>query len=123
AGNRDALATVTRRLASSSHYFIGNDPSLWRDAPHFGEVRYDDVYPGIDAVYYGVEGNLEYDLVVEPGADPGIIALDFHGVDALRIDASGNLLLGSSDDAPVQHRPLVYQMVDGARRLVDGAYH
>ena len=122
AGNRDAVATGTRRLDSRSHYFIGSDPSLWRHVPHFGAVRYDDVYPGIDAVYYGVEGNLEYDLVVEPGADPGIIALDFHGIDALRIDAAGDLLLGTSDDAPVQHRPVVYQVVDGARRLVDGAY-
>lgn len=122
-GNPDSVASALGRLDSTSHYFIGSDPSQWqRHVPHFAQVRYDEVYPGIDAVYYGNEGNLEYDLVVEAGVDPSVIALDIHGVDALRIDALGDLVLGSGVHAPVQHRPIVYQVVAGARRLVDGAW-
>ncbi|PZR71965.1 MAG: hypothetical protein DI537_47855, partial [Stutzerimonas stutzeri] len=39
----------------------------------FGKVRYSDVYPGIDVVYYGNQRELEYDFIVAPGADPGRI--------------------------------------------------
>lgn len=107
----------------TSRYFIGNDPAAWkRDVQRFGQVRYEDVYRGIDAVYYGNRGELEYDFVVAPGADPGVIALDFAGVDGMSLDTNGNLVLDTGDGALVQHRPVVYQMVDGARRLVDGAY-
>jgi hypothetical protein len=37
-----------------SHYLIGNDPSQWRkNVPNYAKVAYDEVYPGIDLVYYG----------------------------------------------------------------------
>lgn len=123
--NANPAPRVTGELPQpgASHYFIGNDPSGWqRNVSHFGRVRYEGVYAGIDAVYYGADGELEYDFVVAPGADPGEIALDFSGVDALSLDASGNLVLDTGEGAVVQHRPVVYQVVDGVRRLVDGAY-
>jgi hypothetical protein len=59
-----------------SNYFIGTDPDEWRtDIPHYRCVTYHDVYPGANVVYYGAGRNLEYDFVVEPGADPSHIAL------------------------------------------------
>jgi hypothetical protein len=57
--------------AANSYYFIGNDPMRWRTRiAHYGRVQYSAVYPGIDLVYYGKGGQLEYDLVVAAGADP-----------------------------------------------------
>ena len=54
-----------------SNYFIGNDPAKWhRDIPQFARVRYRNVYPGVDLVYYGNQGRLEYDFEVAPGSDP-----------------------------------------------------
>ena len=72
------------RMAGYKSYFIGNEPSQWRTAvPQFARVRYEQVYPGIDVVYYGVDEGPEYDLVVSPGADPGRIVLEFIGVENL----------------------------------------
>jgi hypothetical protein len=64
-------------LPGKSNYFIGNDPKKWRThVPTYGRVRYENVYPGVDLVYYGNKGGqLEYDFVVAPGADLGPIAL------------------------------------------------
>ncbi len=42
------------------------------------------VYPGVDLVYYGNEGQLEYDYVLAAGVDPGVITLGFQGVDGMR---------------------------------------
>jgi hypothetical protein len=63
-------------LPGKSNYFIGNDPKKWRtNVPNYAKVRYASVYPGVDLVYYGNQGQLEYDFVVSPGADPEAITL------------------------------------------------
>jgi len=56
-------------------------------------VRYENVYPGIDVVYYGNQGQLEYDFVVRPGADPKSIRFGLEGGGALKLDAQGDLVL------------------------------
>src|SRR4051794_32947533 len=64
------------RLQATSNYFIGNNPADWQTAvPHYARVRYKNVYPGIDVVYYGSDRHLEYDFIVAPGADPKRIEL------------------------------------------------
>jgi hypothetical protein len=110
-------------LAGKSNYFIGNDPAKWQtEVANYGSVRYSDVYPGIDLVYYGNQRQLEYDFVVAPGVDPRHIALGFRGVEKLKVDGEGNLVLKTAGGEIRQHKPVVYQEVDGARRNVAGNY-
>ena len=110
-------------LPGTSNYFIGNDPERWqRDVPHYARVKYAGVYPGIDLVYYGNQRQLEYDLVVAPGADPARIALAFDGVRTLSLDPHGNLVLETSQGDLVQHKPVIYQDIGGTRQQVDGRY-
>ena len=85
-------------------------------------MQYRDVYPGIDLVYYGNQRKLEYDFVVAPGADPQSIVLDFKGVERLEIDAQGELVLHAAGGALRQHKPVIYQDVDGIRREIAGGY-
>jgi len=110
-------------LPGTSNYFIGSDPARWqRDVPNYARVKYASVYPGIDLVYYGNQRQLEYDLVVAPGADPRRIALGFEGVRELSIDPEGNLVLQTSQGAIAQHKPIIYQDIGGKRQAVDGRY-
>src|SRR5438477_5209642 len=110
-------------LPAKSNYFIGNDPAKWQtNVPTYAKVQYRDVYPGIDLVYYGNQRKLEYDFVVAPGADPQSIVLDFKGVERLEIDAQGELVLHAAGDALRQHKPVIYQDVDGIRREIAGGY-
>ena len=111
-------------LASRSHYFLGSDAKAWqRDVANFSRVRYEDLYPGVDLVYYGSQKfELEYDLVVAPGTDPSPIALHIEGAQRMRLDAAGNLVLATAAGDLVQQRPIAFQVVDGARRAVDASY-
>ena len=110
-------------LPGTSNYFIGNDPARWqRDVPNYARVKYTAVYSGIDLVYYGNQRQLEYDLVVAPGADTGRIALAFDGVDELSIDAEGNLVLQTAHGDLAQQKPVIYQDIGGKRQIVDGRY-
>ena len=111
------------RLPGKVNSFIGKDPKKWRtNIPTYRMVRYENVYPGIDLVYYGGDRKLEYDFVVAPGADPSSVSLSFEGVDRVRLDPSGDLVLGSAGSPLRLRRPLIYQMVDGRRRPVSGGF-
>ncbi len=112
-----------QQLAGHSNYFIGNDPAKWRThVPHYANVEYREVYAGVDLVYYGNQRQIEYDFVVSPGADPGVIRLGFEGADQLRIDSQGDLILIEGDRELRQKKPVVYQDIGGARRIIDGRY-
>jgi len=104
-------------LPGTASYFIGKDPSRWRtNVPTYAKVKVPDVYPGVDLVYYGKQRQLEYDFVVAPGADPESIRLAFDGVDRLRVNEDGDLVLTVAGRELVQRRPLAYEEGGGARR-------
>ncbi len=110
-------------LASYSNYFTGGDSAGWRTrVPHYGKVRFRDVYPGVDAVYYGNERNLEYDLIVAAGADPNGIELAIDGGGEQRLDSAGDLVFEAGKVALRQHRPHVYQEIDGRRVDIAASY-
>ncbi|HLI80574.1 MAG TPA: SBBP repeat-containing protein, partial [Candidatus Binataceae bacterium] len=106
-----------------SNYFIGRDPSRWHtDIPTYAGVRMVNIYPGVDLVYRGEQGRLEYDLELAPGADASRIKLDIEGAQSLAFDAAHNLVIGTAAGDVVQHAPLMYQTIDGHRRAVVGSY-
>lgn len=111
-------------LEAKSNYFIGNDPSKWRkDVSHYTKVEYQAVYPNIDLVYYGSPNQLEYDLLVHPGANPKDIKLNFEGVDTIKVEDSGDLLLKVGEIELRKHKPIVYQKaLDGSQKIIDGNY-
>lgn len=110
-------------LITKSNYLIGNDPAKWiTNVPHYAKIKYHDVYPGIDQIFYGKEGALEYDLVVQPGADPAQIKLVFEGTEPPNLNAEGDLIL-KTPVGPITHRkPLLYQNIGGQHRTIAGHY-
>jgi hypothetical protein len=106
-----------------SNYLTGGDPGKWRtDIPSFARVKYRDVYPGVDVVYYGSQSRLEYDFIVAPGADPVAITLAYEGADKIELDGSGDLLLHTAAGTVRQRRPVIYQQSGGERIEVRGGY-
>ncbi|OFW04364.1 MAG: hypothetical protein A3G20_02675 [Acidobacteria bacterium RIFCSPLOWO2_12_FULL_59_11] len=111
-------------LPGKVNYFIGNDPTEWRtNVATYAKVRYEEVYSGVDLVYYGNQRQLEYDFVVAPGADPNAIALEFEGADKLEVDAQGELVLHLGEEQVRFQKPLIYQEENGTRREVAGSYN
>ncbi len=121
--NSTSRAVGADELPGKANYFIGNDPSKWRtNVPTYAKVKYNDVYPGVDVVYYGNQGQLEYDFVVAPGANPNRIQLRFRDAGKLRVNENGDLLLGAAGNEVRFEKPVVYQTADGQRRTVEGSY-
>ncbi|MET0648126.1 MAG: SBBP repeat-containing protein [Pyrinomonadaceae bacterium] len=110
-------------LAGKMNYLVGDDSSQWRTGvPTFGRVRYAEVYPGVDVVYYGNQRQLEYDFYVAPGSDPRSVSLTFDGADRVEVDGRGDLLLTLGETVVRQLKPFIYQEVAGARREVEAGY-
>ncbi|MBS1810796.1 MAG: SBBP repeat-containing protein [Acidobacteria bacterium] len=112
-----------QQLEGTSNYFLGNDPHQWRtNVSTYARVKYESVYPGVDLVYYGNQQQLEYDFVVAPGADPNAIKLSFAGAEKMRLDDAGNLVLETASGTVKQHKPIIYQEVEGQRQEIAGNY-
>ena len=121
--NPAAKVSGVDRLSSTSNYFVGKDQSKWRkNVANYGRVKYESIYPGVDLVYYGNQQQLEYDYVVAPGADPNSIRLAIEGASKLHIDRNGDLRLETGHGAIHQHKPVVYQQIDGTRREIAGSF-
>lgn len=107
-----------------SNYFIGSDSSKWRtNVKNFGRVKYNSVYTGIDMVFYGDrQSRLEFDFIVNPGADAKQIKLHFEGPDKIEIDRQGNLVMEIDGISVTQHKPHVYQVIAGKEKTVGGQY-
>jgi hypothetical protein len=137
-GNRHAANSVVRMklaganskpeiegrepLPGKSNYYIGNDPSKWRvGIPQYGRVRYSQVYPGVDLVYYGTQGELEYDFEIAAGADPRQVQLCFEGSRDLRLDSDDLKITTDAGEVRLE-APRVYQEIDGTRRPVPGKF-
>ena len=121
--NPAANATGIDQLPGKSNYYIGNDSTKWRvNVPSYAKVSYQDIYKGVDLVYYGNQRQLENDFVVAPGVDPGVIALAFEGAKEIGIGKAGDLLLKTADGQVQMLRPVAYQLIDGARHEVAGNY-
>jgi hypothetical protein len=149
--NPKATMAGLEELPGKSNYFIGRDPARWHtNVPNYRRVALNEVYPGIGLVYYGNQGQLEYDFVVAPGADPQDIRLVFETADSkiekrnskltnaespipnradLRIAPNGDLVVQLAAGEVRLHKPLIYQSAkpgsrtpDPKKDLVDGRF-
>ena len=119
----DAHGQGEEALPGVVNYLEGNQPSRWiKNIPTYSRVRYRQLYPGVDVVYYVNDGRLEYDVMLARGADPSRIRLRVEGAQGLRVDDAGDLVIATAGGELRQHRPIVYQESNGARRQVAGRY-
>jgi hypothetical protein len=95
-----------------------------RNIPTFSKVEYQSIYPNIDLAYHGTRRQLEYDLIVAPGADPNLIRIRFTGPDLqrIRLNSTGDLLLETPAGQLIEQKPVIYQDGDVTRHEVAGHY-
>ena len=119
AANRQARVEGLEQLEGTANYFMGRDPKGWHSAiPTFAKVKYQDVYPGVDLVYYGNQRQLEYDFIVHPNADPRQIKLRFEGARKLEIDSTGALIIEIGHAKIRWKKPFAYQETENGRQEV-----
>ncbi len=106
-------------LPGKVNYLMGRDQGEWRtNVSTYRQVYYEDVYSGVDLVYYGNQQQLEYDFIVEPHANPKTIRLAFSGARSLSVNHNGDLVLQTAAGEVRQKRPVAYQEIDGQRQTI-----
>jgi len=121
--NPAAQARAEQPTGGVSNYYLGNDRSKWLTGiPNYAQVRFSDMYPGIDVVYQGNAKRLRYDFQVKPGADPKAIRMAYEGNKSLSIDQNGNLLIATGHRQLVGQKPYIYQEYGNQKHVVDGSY-
>ena len=111
-GSKHELKPVARHpLSSYSNYLVGQDSNKWHThVSQFGEVWYPDLYPGIDLVYFGTAGQLEYDFVVAPHAQANQISFVLSGTrDNVRVDRDGDLVILVAQKKLFLRKPQIFQ--------------
>jgi hypothetical protein len=121
--NTSAQISGDSELSGKVNYFVGNNPAQWQSGvPTFARLRVDNLYPGVNAVYYGNGRQLEYDFDLAPGIDPKMITIRFDGAEKISVNPQGELIVSLNGGEIVQHQPVVYQNVGAARQTISGGY-
>jgi len=103
-------------------YFKG-PPEAWKTGlPTYAAVGYAEPWPGIDLVYGQQDRQLKYSFLLEPGADPSQIRLEYRGTTAVRLDEAGRLVVATPLGELQESAPYVFQERDGQRVEVAAAY-
>ncbi|MGA8108661.1 MAG: SBBP repeat-containing protein [Acidobacteriaceae bacterium] len=111
------------RLPGTVNYFTGSDRAAWRTGiPTYGRVRVADALPGVDLVYYGNQSQLEFDVVLAAGSDPGKVKLRVRGAQELSVAQDGSLVLATTGGPLTLRAPVAYQTMNGARREVEARF-
>lgn len=122
-GSRRAAPVAEGQLPGTSNYFVGADPSRWRtNVPHFSGVRYYQLYKGVDAIFYAVQGRVEFDLELRAGVAPESIGIVYGGATNVRIEANGDLHIDAGGEPLVQRKPRAFQQTADGRSEVDVRY-
>lgn len=106
------------QLKNYYNYFLGNDPKRWASKVGlFEEVRYHDIYPGIDLRFYQDGDILKYDFIVSPNTSTEKIQWKYNGVETPEIKG-GNIQIETSLGRISEYKPYAYQVVEGEKEKV-----
>ena len=109
-GGRHADPIGEDRSQTIYNYFIGNDPNKWHtEVTSYQKIIYHDLWEGIDIQFYLNEGNLKYDIIVSPGADPEMIRIEIDGHESLSVDSNGDLLISTEKNVIRDRGLLAFQ--------------
>ncbi|HET9803094.1 MAG TPA: SBBP repeat-containing protein, partial [Candidatus Acidoferrum sp.] len=109
---------------SQTNYLLGNDPSHWRThVSNYSKIVYSDLYPGVDAVFYGNANRLEHDFIVKPGGDYRQIAMRFSAGSRIHLNKNGALIVNLAGNSLRMAAPSIYQNEYGKRYRRNGAFH
>jgi hypothetical protein len=111
-----------------ANYYTGNDRTHWlQGIPLDRQIRYEQAAPGVDLVFHGKDGRLEYDLQVAPGADVEAMRLSLSGGASFHLEADGTAtvqLANTNSACQGLHflAPIATQQIDGKTATVESHF-
>lgn len=121
--NPDPIVVGRDAVDYLTNFLIGDDPSQWQtDIPGYRTIEYQSIYPGIDVRYLVIDGKLEYDLILAPGADPKAVEINYQNGRKVSIDGLGDLVVTTAWGEIREQAPVIYQLVDNQRWPLAGRF-
>jgi len=122
--NRDPEIAANNMQEGKVNYLIGNDPEKWKASiPTYQSIVYKNIYENIDMKFYGNNRQMEYDIILKPGADLSRVKLAYEGTEGLSITEDGCMEIALKGGKVVQNKPYCYQVIDGKRVEVEGSFN
>ncbi len=101
------------------NFYIGSDQTKWKsNVRAYNQVKYSNIYDGIDWIVYSQDSKFKYDFVISPGKNPEVINMRYDGANKLSL-SKGNLLIETSVNTLSELKPYAYQIIDGITKPVD----
>jgi len=116
--NLNAQAQEFEQIPEYHNYYLTHCPNGILYVPGFKRIVYKDIYPGVDFHVYSNPWGLKFYYVINPGADPNDILLQFAGQDSLDIDYLGALKIYFQDKFLRLPNAIAYQQISGTTTLV-----
>jgi hypothetical protein len=109
----------TKPLPGKVNVFRGNDPSKWKqNISTYSEIKYQNLYPGVDVIYNGTNSNLETSVHLAPKAGIKSIQFAIVGADKVSVSKSGDLEIVTKMATFKEEKPGAYQIVDGKKIVI-----
>jgi len=118
--NRKAEVRRLDKKSMRTDYILKDKGVLSPDS--FGRVEVEDLYPNVDVHHYFSQGKARYDIVVNPGAKPSDVRIQFRGADDLTIDKDGDLGIKTSLGTIYQGGLFAYQNIEGKQVQVPASF-
>ena len=109
-GANKVMPVGDEELPHRNNYFRGNDSSKWRtNVSNYQKVIFEDLYDGIDLIFYANERGLKSDFIVHPRCDPNLISWSYTGIENIFLDNNGKLNIINLAGTVIEEAPITYQ--------------
>jgi hypothetical protein len=106
------------------NFFLGNDPSKWvSHVATYGSVLYQGLYHGVGVSVQAGAGQLEYNVLLQPGADLSQVVIHVAGAGGLALAPDGSLVVQTAAGGLQETAPVAWQVsATGAKQLVASSF-
>ncbi|HAX71918.1 MAG TPA: hypothetical protein DCY20_00185 [Firmicutes bacterium] len=89
---------------------------------HYEHLWYQNIYNGIDTLFYVKNGYLEQDFIIKPNINPENIQFTILGASHFGIDIEGNLTIEIESNKFKLLKPISYQQLNGVKTVIESKY-
>jgi PKD repeat protein len=111
--NKDITIKKELAVEQQYHYYTPEYPD-GISPKAFKKLTMENIYEGIDLVYYEKEGGMKYDFILSAGADAGKIKMKYEGASSMDIDSDGNVIITTPMGEIREEKPYTYSRTTGS---------
>ena len=120
-GNIANAQTIEKKGESFDYYnyLIGDESTHATNVHSYDQLLYKSVYVGVDVKYYtSVNGELENDIIVSPGADASRVKMQIEGIADLKLNAKGDIIMPTTIGDMMVPSPQSYLLDKSGKKTV-----